>query len=105
MLRFGADNENSEYTSIYPAFAKVAEDEGFVDVAEKFKLITGVENCHFMLFDELYNMFNAKTTYKSQQPIKWKCNSCGYEATSKDAWKVCPLCGAEQGYVQIPVQK
>ena len=105
MLRFAADNENSEYTSVYPSFAQVAQDEGFEDIAIKFRQIVGVENCHFMLFDQLYNLFNSKTAYKSQEPFKWKCNHCGYEDTSKDAWKTCPLCGMGQGYVQIPVQK
>lgn len=104
-LRFAADSENSEYTSVYPSFAKVAEDEGFMDIAQKFRQIVGVENCHFMLFDELYNMFSAKTIYKQQDARKWKCNHCGYEQTSPSAWKTCPLCGKPQGYVQIPVQK
>lgn len=105
LLRFAADAENSEFTTIYPSFAKIAEDEGFMDIAQAFRFIVNVENSHFMLFDELYNMFCSKTLYKDKVPHKWRCNYCGYEDTKNEAWKVCPLCCKPQGYVQINLQK
>lgn len=105
LLKFAMDAEKSENTSVYPAFAKIAEDEGFMDVAEVFKKVAVVENCHYMLFDELYNMLSTGTMYKQDKVYKWKCSQCGYEGEGKSAWKVCPLCGKEQGYVQIPVEK
>jgi rubrerythrin len=105
LLKFARDAERSENTSVYPAFAKIAEDEGFMDVAETFKKVAVVENCHYLLFDQLYNMYTTSTLYKQEESRKWKCSQCGYEADGKTPWKTCPLCGLPQGYVQIPVQK
>ena len=104
-VKIARDVEKSENTSVYPAFAKIAEDEGFMDVAEKFKQIAVVENCHYMLLDQIYNMLLTKTMYKQDKEYKWKCSQCGHESSSKTAWKECPLCGKPQGYVQIPVTK
>ena len=105
MLKAARDAERSENTSVYPAFAKIAEDEGFMDIAEVFKKVAVVENCHYLLLDQLYNMLTTKTMYKQDKEYKWKCSQCGYENEGKTPWKICPLCGLEQGYVQIPVQK
>lgn len=105
LLKFARDAERSENTSVYPAFAKIAEDEGFMDVAEAFKKIAVVENCHYMLFDELFNMFSTNSLYKCTIDRKWKCSHCGYESISKNPWKTCPICNYGQGYVQVPVEK
>ena len=99
------DIERSENTSVYPAFAKIAEDEGFMDIAETFKKVAVVENCHHLLLDQFYNMLKTGTMYKQDKEYKWKCGHCGHEGEGKSAWKVCPLCKLEQGYVQIPVNK
>lgn len=99
-LRLAAEDEGEEI-KIYNQFAKIAEKEGFTDIAELFRLTAGVENCHKMLFCDLYNQMENKTIYKKGKPIKWKCSSCGYEETSKSAWKECPLCKAKQGFVML----
>ncbi len=104
-LKFARDAEKSENTSVYPAFAKIAEDEGFMDIADTFKKVAVVENCHYLLFDQLYNMYTTKTLYKQDKERKWKCSQCGYEAEGTTPWKTCPLCDKPQGYVQLPVQK
>lgn len=105
LLKFAMDAEKSENTSVYPAFAKIAEDEGFLDIAEVFKKVAVVENCHYLLFDQLYNMFSSGIMYKQDKVYKWKCSHCGHEGEGKSAWKVCPLCNSPQGFVQIPVEK
>jgi len=92
MIKFASNNEKSEATNIYPSFSKIAEDEGFKDIAETFKLIAKVENEHFMLIDSLYNKLKANALFKSPIPQQWKCSMCGHTETSKEGFRTCPLC-------------
>ena len=101
MIKFASNNEKSENTTIYPSFAKIAEDEGFKDIAEKFKLVALVENDHFMILDELYNKIKANALFKSSTDYEWKCSKCGYTHYSKEAFKICPLCDATQDYIAL----
>ena len=97
-LNLAAKTELSEHQNIYPAFAKIAKDEGFEDVAKTFNLVANVELCHHLMLDEISKKYNSGKMYKSPEPYKWKCSQCGHEETSKSSFKVCPLCGVEQGY-------
>ena len=99
-LRLAAEDEKSE-TLLYPQFAEVAKKEGFKDIATLFTNIAQIENCHMMLFSDLYNQLKKGTLYKKSKPVKWKCADCGYEATSKEAWKKCPVCSEPQGDVML----
>ena len=101
LIKFASNNEKSENTTIYPSFAKIAEDEGFKDVAEKFKLIALVENDHFMILDELYNRLKAKSLYKNATPYEWKCGHCGHTKNSKEAFEICDLCDMDNGHVEL----
>ena len=100
-LKFAADDENEEATRIYPAFAETARKEGFKDIAGLFDNVVQVETCHNKLFTDLYNQLSQGKLYCRPKAVKWKCAGCGYEATSKEAWKVCPLCQAKQGAVML----
>lgn len=102
-LRLAAEDEMLE-TELYPKFAKVAEKEGFTEIAALFNNIAGIENCHKMLFTELYTQMRDGTMYKRDKEIKWKCSACGYEHTSKEAFKVCPVCQEKQGAVLLSLQ-
>ncbi len=99
-LRLAVEDELAE-VELYPEFAKTAREEGFPDIAELFDKIAGIENCHMMLFKDLYTQFKNGTMYKKTKPVKWKCTACGYEETSKEAWKVCPVCLEKQGKVGL----
>lgn len=100
-LRLAAEDEKFEETKIYPEYAKTAREEGFEDIAMLYDNIIQVESCHRKLFLDLYNQLKNKTLYKKPKPVKWKCADCGYESTSKEAWKKCPLCQSEQGHVML----
>lgn len=102
-MKLASEDEEQEI-KIYKQFAKTAEKEGFTDIAELFNMTASVENCHKMLFLDLYNQLKEKTIYKKEKPIKWKCLGCGYEETSKSAWKECPLCKAKQGFVMLELE-
>lgn len=100
-IKYAANNEKSESTTIYPSFAKIAEDEGFKDVAETFKLIAKIENEHFMLIDALYNKIKANDLYSNQTPQQWKCSLCGHQENSKQAFNTCPVCDANQHAIEL----
>ena len=101
MIKFASNNEKSENTSIYPSFSKIAEDEGFKEIAEKFKLVALVENDHFMILDELYNKLKSKELCKSSTDYNWKCGHCGHTHLGKESFKICPLCNMDCGYVEL----
>lgn len=101
LIRTSSNNEKSETTSIYPTFSKIAEDEGFKEIAEKFKLIALVENDHFMILDALYNKLKSNEIFKSAVPLEWKCGHCGHTEIEKQAFKTCPLCNLDNGYIDL----
>lgn len=100
-IKIAANNEKSETTTIYPSFAKIAEDEGFKDIAEKFSLVALVENSHFLMIDSLYNKLKAKALYKCATTTEWECNQCGHTHQGKEAYETCPLCGMTQDYITL----
>ncbi|MBR5192490.1 MAG: rubrerythrin family protein [Clostridia bacterium] len=102
-LKFGMEDEETE-VELYLEFAKVAREEGFKDIAILFENISSIENCHKMLFSELYEQLKNGTMYKRKTAIKWKCSACGYEATAKQAWETCPVCQEKQGAVMLNLE-
>ena len=103
-LKLAAEDEQLEADAIYPEFAKTARQEGFDEIADLFEDVIQVENCHKMLFSQLYEQMKNDTMYRRDKPVKWKCSSCGYEATSTEAWNECPLCQAKQGEVMLKIE-
>ena len=100
-LRFAAMDEESEAEELYPSFARIAREEGFGQIALKFEQIAKVESHHRVIFNYLYEAFKDGSLYSAGRPMLWICSECGYMHTSKDAWNICPLCGASQGEVEI----
>lgn len=100
-LKFAAMDEKSETEDIYPSFALTAKKEGFEDIAALYKLVAEVEAQHQIIFRYLQDGVRNGTLYKSESPILWICSECGYMHVATQAWKVCPLCKAEQGYVEL----
>lgn len=99
-LKLAAEDEENE-VKIYKQFAKTAREEGFDEIADAFEMLSGVEHCHKLMFEDLHKQLKDGTMYKKDKPVKWKCSGCGYEAESKEAWDVCPLCKAKQGVVML----
>ena len=100
-LKFSANDEKNETEDIYPAFAITAKEEGFEDVAGLFKLVAEVEAQHKVVFQYLHDGVRNGTLYKSEKPVLWICSECGHSHVATEAWKVCPLCKSEQGYVEL----
>ena len=82
-LKFAAEDERAEFEEIYAAFANVAKEEGFPDVAAIYNMVVGVEKEHNIIFKYLHEAFKTNTLYKSEKPTLWICSECGYRVTSK----------------------
>ena len=100
-LKFASMDEHSESENIYPEFALIAKKEGFEDIATLYKMIAEVEKQHEIIFKYLCEAVATNTLYKSESPILCICSECGYMHVANEAWKICPLCKAEQGYVDL----
>ena len=100
-LKFASTDEKNESEDIYPSFAETAKKEGFADIAALYKMIADVERQHKIVFRYLHEAVKNGTLYQCESPILWICSECGYMHVSTEAWKVCPLCKAEQGYVDL----
>ena len=98
---FAAEDERAEFEEVYPSFAKQAREEGFEDAAALFERVASVEREHEIIFRFLHKSLKDGTLYKRDKPTLWICSECGYRATTREAWKVCPLCKAKQGFVEI----
>ena len=100
-LKFAENDEKDEATAIYPNFAKIAEEEGFKDVKKLFELVAKVEERHQAIFKYLAGAVKNGALYQNDSPILWICSECGHAHVATEAWKVCPLCKAKQGYVEL----
>jgi rubrerythrin len=100
-LQFAENDEKDESKEIYPKFAQIAREEGFDDIASLYEMVAKVEDHHRSVFHYLANAVKEGTLYKNDTPILWICSECGHMHVSTQAWKVCPLCKAGQGYVEL----
>ena len=100
-LESAADGENYEWTDMYEEFAKTAEEEGFLDLAKKFRAVGAIEKHHEERYRALLrNLDNSEVFEKSEIKI-WECRNCGHIVVGKKAPNVCPVCNHPQSYFEI----
>jgi len=100
-LKASAEGENEEWTELYPEFARIAEEEGFKEVAVAFKMIAKVEKAHEERYTKLYTNLENGHVFEKEGTIVWKCRNCGYIHEGKKAPKTCPACLHPQSYFEI----
>ncbi len=100
-LKASADGENEEWAELYPEFAKVAEEEGFKEIAMAFKLIAKVEKAHEDRYRTLYNNLEEGKVFKRGDKVIWKCRNCGFIHEGTVAPQKCPACLHPQSYFEI----
>lgn len=103
MLNIKAENEKFQAENVYPAFAKTAKNEGYEDIANKLMVIADIEENHHNTLKTLFDKIKNKALYSEKEKVLWKCNNCGYQESSKSAWKKCPLCAKNQGFVKLNI--
>ena len=87
-----AEGEKLEWSSLYPEFARVAEAEGFKDVATAFKMIMKVEDFHESRYRTLLKHVEESSVFKRTEPVQWQCRNCGFIHTGLAAPGTCPAC-------------
>ncbi|MDP2044075.1 MAG: rubrerythrin family protein [Candidatus Omnitrophota bacterium] len=100
-LEEAAAGENLEWTILYSDFAKIANDEGFSEVARTFEQISKVEKFHESRYRKLINNINNSETFKKKISTKWHCINCGYVFEGPEAPKECPVCKHPQAFYEV----
>lgn len=98
LLKKAAKNEHKESDEIYKDFAKVAQEEGFPDIATTFNNIASIEKIHGDRFARYAEELSNGTLFKKDETRQWFCTNCGFIYEGKEAPKVCPVCKKPQGY-------
>lgn len=100
-LAAAAAGENYEWTDMYAGFAKTAEEEGFPELAAKFRLVAEIERHHEERYRALLkNVETAQVFAKSAVKV-WECRNCGHIVVGTQAPAVCPVCSHPQSYFEL----
>ena len=100
-LNDAADGENYEWTDMYAEFAKVAEEEGFTAIANKFKAVAEIEKHHEERYRKLLKNIEDKVVFSKDEEAIWICRNCGHIVIGKQAPVVCPVCAHPQSFFEI----
>ena len=100
-LAAAADGENYEWTDMYEEFAKTAEEEGFTELAKKFRLVAAVEKKHEERYRALLHNVETKEVFEKSEVKVWECRNCGHIVVGTKAPEVCPTCNHPQSYFEI----
>ncbi|MBW6461833.1 MAG: rubrerythrin family protein [DPANN group archaeon] len=104
-LKAAIAGEHFEHGTLYPDFAKIAEKEGFDEIAARFRAIAKAEKHHEQRYITLLKELQEGTLFKKDTEIEWVCRNCGYTYTGKNAPKVCPSCNHPQAYFEVNCEK
>ena len=100
-LRAAADGENFEWTDMYDRMAREAEEEGFDDIAAKFRAVAEIERHHEERYRKLLKNIEDKVVFSREGDSIWQCRNCGHIVVGKDAPEVCPVCDHPQSFFEL----
>ncbi|MCJ7581243.1 MAG: rubrerythrin family protein [Candidatus Aminicenantes bacterium] len=100
-LKASAAGENHEHTTMYPGFARIAEEEGFSEAAEVMKSIAAAEKQHEKRYLGLLDNIEKGQVFKKDNVVKWRCGNCGYIHEGEEAPEECPACSHPQAYFEL----
>ena len=100
-LKAAADGENYEWTDMYDGFAKVADEEGFPELAEKFRGVAAIEKTHEGRYRALLNNIEMQEVFAKSEVKVWECRNCGHIVVGTAAPDVCPVCNHPQAYFEV----
>ena len=100
-LKASAAGENYEHTEMYPGFAKIAEEEGFSQIADVFRAIAVAEKQHEKRYLDLAANIDAGQVFKRDTQQVWRCRNCGYLFEGNQAPQVCPACDHPQAHFEL----
>ena len=100
-LKAAAAGEKMEWTTLYSGFADVADQEGFKDAADTFRLVAEVEKWHERRYNKLIEAVQANTVFKKPEKALWKCRNCGRVMELTEAPEKCPTCEHPRAYFEL----
>lgn len=103
-LEEAAAGENYEWTDMYEGFAKTAEEEGFKELAIKFRMVAAIEKHHEERYRALLNNVNMKEVFEKSEVKIWECRNCGHIVVGTKAPELCPVCLHPQAFFEISEQ-
>ena len=103
-LLHAAEGENYEWTDMYDTFAKDAEEEGFVELAKKFRGVAAIEKEHEERYRALLKNVETKAVFEKSSVTVWECRNCGHIVVGMKAPELCPVCVHPQSYFEVRKQ-
>lgn len=100
-LQDGVDGENYEWTDMYEGFAKTAEEEGFPELAAKFRAVGEIEKHHEERYRALLKNIETAQVFEKSEVKVWECRNCGHIVVGTKAPEVCPVCAHPQSYFEL----
>ena len=96
-----ADGENYEWTDMYEGFAATAEQEGFPELAKKFRMVAAIEKHHEERYRALLKNIEMQEVFAKSEVKVWECRNCGHIVVGTSAPEVCPVCAHPQSYFEV----
>ena len=100
-LLAAANGENYEWTDMYATFAEEAEEEGFTEIAKRFRMVAEIEKSHEERYRALLNNVEMQAVFAKSEETMWECRNCGHLVMGKKAPEVCPVCKHPQAYFEV----
>ena len=100
-LLAAAEGENYEWTDMYATFADEAEEEGFIELAQKFRNVAKIEKSHEERYRKLLSNVEMQKVFEKAEETMWECRNCGHLVMGKKAPDVCPVCAHPQSYFEV----
>ena len=100
-LAAAADGENYEWTDMYATFAKEADEEGFHDIAAKFRAVAASEKAHEERYRRLLSNVEMNAVFEKGEMTMWECRNCGHLVMGKKAPEICPVCAHPKSYFEV----
>ena len=103
-LAAAAEGENYEWTDMYEGFAKTAEEEGFHELAHKFRMVAAIEKHHEERYRALLKNVETAAVFAKSEVKVWECRNCGHIIVGTQAPEICPVCAHPQSYFEISAE-
>ena len=103
-LKAAAEGENFEWTDMYDRMAREAEEEGFTEIAEKFRGVAKIEREHEERYRKLLQNIEEGIVFSRDGDRIWKCRNCGHIVVGPKAPEVCPVCDHPQAYFELKAE-
>jgi len=100
-LAEAADGEHEEWAILYPAFAQIADEEGFPEIAKLWREVAKAETGHEARYRKLLANLKEGKVFKKDGSVKWRCRNCGYIHEGAEAPDKCPACDHEQAHFEL----